>query len=212
MKRFSIAICLGVMLCAAPFAQASDPTKKPAAVRIVDGPRVEGTGDTWAVIAWSTNVGGSSVVRYGTYRNRLDQTAMSPYARSGNVHRVRVKNLKPNTSYFFVVDSGQGSGTGTEVKSEVAQFNTKASGAVAASSTASPPPPATHASTTTSDAASNAATLPQSDRDKRDDIATAQYRDDNGKHKGKLKHKKHKHKAGERDDDHDRDHDQDEKH
>ncbi len=40
-------------------------------------------------------------------------------------HRVHLKNLKPNTKYFFVVDSGQGEGTGTEAKSSVAEFTTK---------------------------------------------------------------------------------------
>jgi phosphodiesterase/alkaline phosphatase D-like protein len=39
-------------------------------------------------------------------------------------HRVHLKNLKPNTKYFFVVDSGQGEGTG-EAKSSVAEFTTK---------------------------------------------------------------------------------------
>ncbi|MBZ5491665.1 MAG: fibronectin type III domain-containing protein [Acidobacteriia bacterium] len=36
-----------------------------------------------------------------------------------------MKNLKPNTKYFFQVDSGQGEGTGTEAKSSVAEFTTK---------------------------------------------------------------------------------------
>jgi hypothetical protein len=37
-----------------------------------------------------------------------------------------VKGLKPNTTYYFVADSGQGQGSGTEAKSEVSQFTTKA--------------------------------------------------------------------------------------
>ena len=40
-------------------------------------------------------------------------------------HRVHLKNLKPNTKYFFQVDSGQGEGTGTDAKSSVAEFTTK---------------------------------------------------------------------------------------
>lgn len=103
------------------------------AVQIIDGPRVEGTGDTWAVVAWTTNAGGSSIVRYGTNPSSLNQTAESPYSgakvHSGKVtHRVHIKNLQPNTTYYFLVDSGQGSGTGTEVKSSVASFQTKAAG------------------------------------------------------------------------------------
>ena len=109
-------------------------TKKSAAEQIVNGPRVEGTGDTWAVIAWTTNTGGSSVVNYGTDRNSLSQTAQAPYANSDKlktgheVHRVHLKNLKPGTTYYYAVTSGHGEGTGTQAKSSVEQFTTKGSG------------------------------------------------------------------------------------
>src|SRR5438034_1110626 len=100
-----------------------------APLAITDGPRVEGVGDTWAVIAWTTNAGGSSYVRYGTNANSLTQTAESAYAndatRQHSTHRVKMTNLQPGTAYYFIVDSGQGEGTGTEVKSNVAQFTTK---------------------------------------------------------------------------------------
>ncbi|HUO60983.1 MAG TPA: fibronectin type III domain-containing protein [Candidatus Acidoferrales bacterium] len=55
--------------------------------------------------------------------------AEAPYADNektvGQTHRVHIRNLKPGTTYFFYVDSGQGEGTGTEAKSGVAQFTTK---------------------------------------------------------------------------------------
>ncbi len=107
---------------------AGSSASKESALKIIDGPRVEGTGNTWAVIAWTTNAGGSSIVRYGTDKNSLSQTAESPYAKGKGkeVHRVHVKGLKPSTTYYFVADSGQGEGTGTEVKSQVSQFTTKA--------------------------------------------------------------------------------------
>lgn len=101
---------------------------KSAAVKIIAGPRVEGTGNDWAVIAWTTNTGGSSVVHYGTSESSLNQTGESPYAdKEGaayQTHRVRLKNLKPNTTYYFQVDSGQGEDTGTQAKSAVSQFKT----------------------------------------------------------------------------------------
>ena len=104
--------------------------QQPAAVKITNGPVVEGVGDTWAVIAWTTNTGGSTIVRYGTDQNKLSQTAEAPYANNPQTqaqnHRVRVTNLQPNTTYFFIVDSGQGEGTGTEAKSAIGQFKTKA--------------------------------------------------------------------------------------
>jgi len=100
-----------------------------AAVRIIDGPRVEVVGGDWAVIAWTTNSASSSVVRYGNDRNRLDQMGESPYADNDNTrnqtHRVRLKNLRPNSTYYFMVDSGQGEGTGTESRSQIGEFRTK---------------------------------------------------------------------------------------
>jgi len=104
--------------------------QKPEPVKIINGPVVEGVGDTWAVIAWTTNTGGSTVVRFGTEQNSLTQTAQAPYADNEKTkaqnHRVRLTNLKPDTTYFFIVDSGQGEGTGTETKSQIGQFKTKA--------------------------------------------------------------------------------------
>ncbi|HET9741989.1 MAG TPA: fibronectin type III domain-containing protein [Terriglobales bacterium] len=101
---------------------------KSAAVKIIAGPRVEGTGNNWAVIAWTTNTGGSSVVHYGTSESALNQTGESPYAdKEGaayQTHRVRLKNLQPKTIYYFQVDSGQGEDTGTQAKSAVSQFKT----------------------------------------------------------------------------------------
>lgn len=104
--------------------------KREGPVRITNGPKVEGTGGTWAVIAWTTNAASGSVIHFGTDRNNLSQTAQSPYAdkegASAQNHRVRVTNLKPNTTYYFVADSAHGEGTGTEAKSPVAEFKTKA--------------------------------------------------------------------------------------
>lgn len=47
---------------------------------ITQGPKIEGVGDTWAVIAWTTDTGGSTIVRYGTNPNSLNETAQAPYA------------------------------------------------------------------------------------------------------------------------------------
>ena len=126
--KFLTTVLLAAALAASATAAPKGPAKDPT-VKIVDGPRVEGVGPTWAVIAWTTNTGGSTVVRYGTDANSLSQTAQSTYADNEKTkaqnHRVHLKNLKPSTKYFFVVDSGQGEGTGTEAKSGVAEFTTK---------------------------------------------------------------------------------------
>src|SRR5262249_10956457 len=104
--------------------------QKPEALKITNGPVVEGVGDTWAVIAWTTNTGGSSIVRFGTDQGKLNETAEAPYADNEKTmaqnHRVQLKNLKPNTTYFFIIDSGQGEATGTEAKSQTGHFKTKA--------------------------------------------------------------------------------------
>src|SRR5580765_305686 len=128
MKLFTIVVLTAALAASAMAAPKRAP--KAQAVKITDGPRVEGTGPTWAVIAWTTNTGGSTVVRYGTDANNLSQTAKAAYADNEKTkaqnHRVHLKNLKPNTKYFFVADSGQGEGTGTEAKSPVGEFTTKA--------------------------------------------------------------------------------------
>jgi len=97
--------------------------------KITQGPVVEGFGNNWAVIAWSTNTGGSTIVKYGTDPNHLTETAEAPYSDNEKTasqnHRVHLKNLKPGTTYYFTVVSGQGEGTGTQAASSVGQFTTK---------------------------------------------------------------------------------------
>ena len=97
--------------------------------RITDGPRVNRTTETSAEIAWSTTAPGSSIVRYGTRPDALTELAEKPWGgtREPNGdynHTVWVKNLQPNTRYFFVVVTGQGKGTGTGSMSQVQEFRT----------------------------------------------------------------------------------------
>jgi phosphodiesterase/alkaline phosphatase D-like protein len=94
---------------------------------------IEYVGDDSAQIAWTTNTGGSSVIHYGTDPNNLNQTAQESYQASQNgqhaTHRVLIKNLQPNTTYYFRVESAQGQGTGTETQGAVHSFQTKPKGA-----------------------------------------------------------------------------------
>jgi hypothetical protein len=101
------------------------------AERITNGPVVKRTTDVVAEIAWSTDEPGSSVVRYGTSPNSLNQTAEQPWGgtREPNGdynHTVWVKGLTPNTTYYFVVVTGQGMGTGTRAQSRPQEFHTMA--------------------------------------------------------------------------------------
>ncbi|HVJ06087.1 MAG TPA: fibronectin type III domain-containing protein [Candidatus Saccharimonadales bacterium] len=147
MKKLSSLMMLPVLFCGLAFAQSDrrDPQydrrddnayprdehrrDRSADERITNGPVVEQTGETWATVAWSTNTGGSSIVRYGTDPNRLNRMAESPYevdkGRPGETHRVKLDHLRPGTTYYYIVDSGQGQGTGTEARSRVEQFTTR---------------------------------------------------------------------------------------
>jgi hypothetical protein len=97
------------------------------AVQITQGPVVEHVTDTIAEIAWSTNVNSGTALRYGTDPSHLDQTAGMPWG--GLTHRVTIKNLQPNTTYYFKAESGQGQGTGTQAETAQASFQTKPAGA-----------------------------------------------------------------------------------
>jgi purple acid phosphatase-like protein len=97
------------------------------AVQITQGPVVEHLTDTTAEIAWSTNVNAGTSLRYGTDPSHLDQTAGMPWG--GLTHRVTIKNLQPNTTYYFKAESGQGQGTGTQAETAQASFQTKPAGA-----------------------------------------------------------------------------------
>lgn len=99
---------------------------KAQAVKITKGPIIEEVTDHGAIIAWSTNVRSSGIIRYGTEDNKERQTAEAAYG--GPTHRVHLKNLKPGTKYYFVLDSGQGAGTGSEAKSQEMSFTTRAKG------------------------------------------------------------------------------------
>lgn len=92
-------------------------------VDITNGPVVEGTSESTATIAWSTNVNSSTRVMYGTDRNRLDKVAEMPWG--GITHRVTIKGLQPGTTYYFQVASTEGQGSGTGANSAIRAFTTK---------------------------------------------------------------------------------------
>lgn len=136
-ERTTLVLTLFAALVAMPLLaqsrmpEAQESHEKAMAEKIIDGPRMEQVTNTGATIAWSTNTGGSSVIKYGTDPSHLNETAESPYADNdkGNpkyqTHRVELRNLKPNTTYYYTVVSGQGEGTGTSAQSKVEQFKTK---------------------------------------------------------------------------------------
>ncbi len=92
-------------------------------VKITKGPVVEHSSANSAVVAWSTNVSASTVVKYGTDQNNLNQTAQAPWG--GLTHRVTIQNLEPGKTYYYQVDSGQGQGSGGNTMSQVESFTTQ---------------------------------------------------------------------------------------
>jgi hypothetical protein len=65
-------------------------------------------------------------VHYGTDPEHLSQVAKSPVRLNQNhastVFRVRVDGLRPQTIYYYAVDSMQGNGRSDGVKSAVNRF------------------------------------------------------------------------------------------
>src|SRR4029077_4301969 len=96
------------------------------AVQITQGPVVENVTDSTVEIAWSTNVNAGTALRYGTDPTHLDQTVGMPWG--GLTHRVTIKDLKPNTTYYYKAESGQGQGTGTQAETTQSSFQTKPAG------------------------------------------------------------------------------------
>jgi phosphodiesterase/alkaline phosphatase D-like protein len=107
------------------------PAKEAERMHITEGPKIESANRNVTIITWtSNNPGGTDehfgVVHYGTDPEHLTQTAKSPVRLNQNhaltVFRVRVDGLKPQTTYYYTVDSMQGNGKSDGVKSAVNHF------------------------------------------------------------------------------------------
>jgi hypothetical protein len=127
MRKFTLSFAaLMILFTVAAWAQTEH---KAQTERITNGPVVKRTTATAAEISWSTDAAGSSIVRYGTSPNSLNERAEEPWGGkhepNGDFnHSVWVKNLRPNTTYYFKVETGQGRGTGTEAQSQPQEFHT----------------------------------------------------------------------------------------
>ncbi|HYN15069.1 MAG TPA: fibronectin type III domain-containing protein, partial [Terriglobales bacterium] len=109
--------------------------------QVTAGPTITYVDDQFAVVAWTTSAPTESRVFYGTDPNDLNQVAESMKATTS--HRVDLRGLKPDTTYFFQLDS-----PGPEI-APVLQFRTVRAGgaplhrqqpAQATSSQPEPPP------------------------------------------------------------------------
>lgn len=68
MKWLSAVAILPIALTALGLARGqTDPVNKRRPIVIIQEPVVEGTGDTWAVIEWTTSTGGKSMLMAPSY-------------------------------------------------------------------------------------------------------------------------------------------------
>jgi hypothetical protein len=114
-------------------AQESPTTPIARHLRIIQGPRIELSGENLTIIRWTTNNPGGSpvhygVVHYGTDPSRLTETAKSPVRlnpdHASTVFRVRLDNLRAQTTYYFRVESMQANGVGDRITSPLRYFST----------------------------------------------------------------------------------------
>jgi hypothetical protein len=114
-------------------AQVSPRSQETTRMRIIQGPEIELAKEHLTIINWTTNNPGGSpvqygVVHYGTDPHNLLETAKSPIRlnpdHSSTVFRVRLDNLKPQTTYYYTVGSIQATGKSDVVKSSVNHFTT----------------------------------------------------------------------------------------
>ena len=103
-------------------------------------PTIEFVSGTLAFIRWvAPNPGGTilhyAIVQYGTDPEHLDRTAKSPTrinpANSDMIFRVRVNDLKPETTYYYRVFSQQANGASDPAASTIKNFTTRTGDATA---------------------------------------------------------------------------------
>ena len=131
----AIILAIVVLLFPTPTgAQAPPPAQRATRAHITEGPELESAQDTWAIIRWtSKNPGGSDehfgIVHFGKTASDLQQTAKSHIrlnqSHSYTVFRVRVVGLEPHTTYYYKVDSEDGTGVSDGVTSPVRSFSTQ---------------------------------------------------------------------------------------
>lgn len=132
--KLAMAVAVIALLTSNPMpAQVSPTAPKAARVRIIQGPAIEMSKPFLTIIRWTTdNPGGSpehyGVVHYGTDPKNLRETAKSPIRlnpdHASTVFRVRLDNLKPDTTYYYTVSSMEANGTDDAAKSTVRHFTT----------------------------------------------------------------------------------------
>jgi phosphodiesterase/alkaline phosphatase D-like protein len=136
--KLAITATAGILLFSNPIvAQIPPPQKRAEHVEITKAPELESAHDDAAIIRWTTtNPRGDDehygIVHYGTDPEDLSQTAKG-HIRLNRTHpetifRVRMQDLKPQTTYYYKVTSMGSGGQSDGVESAVNHFTTPAPG------------------------------------------------------------------------------------
>jgi hypothetical protein len=103
-------------------------------VRIIEGPSLETSTDTSAIVRWTTNSVDGTSVRYGVVHFGVDPRDLKQLAKSQNrwnrglssmTYRVWMDNLEPGLTYYYLVESTNANGTTEGADSAVHQFTTQ---------------------------------------------------------------------------------------
>jgi len=140
LAALAITSAAGSLLCSSPVgAQTLPPQKSAEHVEITKAPELESAVDDMAIVRWTTTNprGGDEhygVVHYGSDPKDLSHTAKG-HIRLNRTHpetifRVRLEDLKPQTTYYYRVTSTGSSGANDGAESGVNQFTTPAPGKV----------------------------------------------------------------------------------
>src|SRR5438132_6507127 len=136
--KLAVTAAAGSLLFSNPVvAQILPPQKRAKHVEITKSPELESAVDDMAIVRWTTtNPRGDDehygVVHYGTDPEDLSQTAKGHIrlnrAHPETIFRVRMVDLKPQTTYYYKVTSTDSGGESDEVESPVSNFTTPAPG------------------------------------------------------------------------------------
>src|SRR5258708_11001410 len=100
-------------------AQVSPTTPRAARVQITKGPEIEMTKEFLTIIRWTTNNPGGSTEHDSDEHYRTDPQNLSEIAKSpirltpdhpSTVFPLHLDNLKPGTTYYYTVGSGETNG------------------------------------------------------------------------------------------------------
>jgi hypothetical protein len=107
--------------------QSDNAPQAAARVNVTQGPMIQYADDEFAVVTWATDQAFASRIFYGKDASNLNQISEDGQSLSMR-HQVDLRNLQPNTTYYFRIDTGKGPATAAS-KDDLNGFQTTALGA-----------------------------------------------------------------------------------